>query len=95
MDKQTLMVICNECFDVKGNCAYLHFVDGSNLLIKDKPQFFSVHMQVRNTYELNLKEINELICIPYSSVIYVTLTTIENINAVNDYYHGKAPVIEE
>ena len=88
MDKNSLILILKEHFQgegSEGNGAYLNFVDGTNLLIAGFPSFFSSHFVVENKYALNGEEICETVCIPYSSVIYLTLVTLDNLKKLYDY----------
>lgn len=86
MDKNSLTIILNECFEKEGNCAYLHFVDGSNLLINVLPTFFNTHFSVVNEYEINANKCREVVCIPYASVIYITLTHADNLKVIYEQY---------
>lgn len=86
MDKNSIIIILKECFETEGNCAYLHFVDGSNLLIYHLPIFNNLHMQIQNDYSVWSEKVSEIICIPYTSVIYITLTNSENLRIINEQY---------
>lgn len=86
MDKTSLMVILNECFEKEGNSAYLHFVDGSNLFINSLPSFFESHVRVISKYEINGKIISETVCIPYGVVMYITLTNSDNLKIIREQY---------
>ena len=86
MDKNSLIILLKECFETEGNCAYLHFVDGSTLLIYNLPIFNNLHMQVQNEYFVLSEKVSEIVCIPYTSVIYITLTNSENLRIINEQY---------
>ena len=87
MDKSSLQIILNECFVVEGNCAYLHFNDGNSLLVWFLPKFHQSHIVVEHRYNLDVDEISEFIYIPYVSISYVTVTTVENVNKVSAFYN--------
>lgn len=87
MDKQSLILILKECFKEEENGAYLHLIDGSTLLINEIPSFNNLHFQVENKYTVNLEDtVEETICIPYSSVNYITLTNSENLRIISKQY---------
>ena len=88
MIKNNLVVLLNECFEKEGNCSYLHLVDGSELLIKELPNFFDAFLRVnqRTVMESESEEINEVVCIPYSSVMYITLTNFDNLEIIAKQY---------
>lgn len=86
MDKGEVMVILREHLVSSDKGAYLHFIDGSNLLINNMPRFMNMHMQILSEYAINLKQIKEMICVPYSSIIYITLTNSENLKIVAEQY---------
>ena len=86
MDKQNLIMVLEECFKEEGNCAILHFLDGSQLLIDKKPKHFSSHMSVNVSYDVNTETIIEQFIIPYSSVLYVTLSNVENLRILAKQY---------
>lgn len=86
MDKRSIQLILKECFEKEGNGAYLHFIDGSQLLIGLYPKFFNLHMQVKNEYDINCERVSEIVCIPYSSIIYITLTNAENLRIIAKQY---------
>ena len=80
MDKNSLILILKEHFQGEGSEG-----NGANLLIAGFPSFFSSHFVVENKYALNGEEICETVCIPYSSVIYLTLVTLDNLKKLYDY----------
>ena len=79
MDKQSLILILDECFEEEGNVAILHFNDGSELLINSKPRNFNSHMIVDSSYSVGMETINEQFIIPFISVLYITLSNVENL----------------
>lgn len=79
MDKQNLIIVLEECFNEVGNIAILHFNDGSELMVDSKPKHFSSHMKVEINYDLNGENIFEQFIIPYTSVLYVTISSINNL----------------
>ena len=86
MDKQVLMLVLNECFNEEGNFANLHFMNGSELIVDNRPEYFSSHMKVNSSYELYGETVNEGFIIPYSSVLYVTLSNVENLRILAKQY---------
>ena len=86
MIKNNLVVLLNECFEKEGNCSYLHLVDGSELLIKELPNFFDAFLRVNQRTVMESEEINEVVCIPYSSVMYITLTNFDNLEIIAKQY---------
>ena len=86
MDKQEVIITLTEHLVSPDKGAYLHFIDGSNLLINNKPQFMGMHMRILSEYEINLEKVREVICVPYSSVIYITLTNSENLKIIQKQY---------
>ena len=89
MEKTSLTVILNECFEKEENCAILHLADSSDLLLFDKPSFFNLHMEaiLESKYDDNI--IIEKCMIPFSSVLYVTVISRENLKIVHDYEHQR------
>ena len=85
MNKTEVITILKDCFKIEGNCVFLHFIDGSELLVQSEPTFFSSNMSVDIEYN-NEKSFVEKCYIPYNSILYITVTTIENVKfMVNKY----------
>ena len=80
------MVVLNECFDVEGNVAILHFNDGSELMIDNKPHFFNSHMGVDSSYDVYGETVDEQFIIPFSSVLYITLSNVRNLKILSNQY---------
>lgn len=87
MDKQSLYIVLSDWLSEQGNCVYLHLVDKTDLLITEKPFFNNLTFSVKLTHRFGEDVINETHTIPYSSVTYITQTTIKDVNIVNDYYN--------
>lgn len=88
MDKGSLIVILNECFQTEDSAAYLHLIDGSILLVTKSPKFFNTNFRIIKEYDINEKTINEEIYVPYSSVNYITLTNFKNLEIVDEQYNS-------
>lgn len=86
MDKNEVVLILKEHLVSPDKGAYLHFIDGSNLLIYSTPRFMNMHMQILIEYDINLKQVREMVCIPYSSIIYITLTNKNNLDIIAKQY---------
>ena len=85
MDKKTAILILKECFEVEGNCAFIHFVDGSDILIQNKPNYFGTSMSVESEYKYGEEIVKDVCFIPYSSILYIIVTNIENLRIATEY----------
>lgn len=85
MDKHSLVLICNECFKEEGNCLIIHFVEGGELLIDKKPTFFNLNMQVAIESHYDDEIIVEEFYIPYSNVLYIIKTNVDNLKTIYKY----------
>ena len=89
MEKQSLILVLNGCFNEEGNFAILHFVDGSELIVDNKPQYFSSHMKIEISYDVNREgTVNEEFVIPFSSVLYITLSNVKNLDILSKRYES-------
>ena len=88
MDNDSLFAILSDYLSVEGNCAYLHFVDGSEILIYAVPFFHKNYIEIKNKYVVNAKDVNETVCVPYDSIIYVTLSNFENLKIISEQYQN-------
>ena len=95
MNKNNLVVLLNECFEKEGNCSYLHLVDGSELLINELPTFFDAFLRVNQKTVMESDEINEVVCIPYGSVMYITLTNVDNLEIIAKQYEEQYPPLAD
>lgn len=86
MDRQNLIVIVNEHLEKEGNGVYFHLADKSELLINIMPKYFSLHMRVKKQYSIGSDIVTEIVCIPYTSVLYITLTNSENLKIIANHY---------
>lgn len=86
MDKNNLNIVLNEHLMKEENCAFLHLSNNSELLIFEKPHFFNLMMEVEIKHEYGSESIVEKCYIPYSSVVYVTMSNKDNLKIVSDYY---------
>lgn len=84
MDKNTLIILLNDCFNEK-KCAFLHLNNDSELLVTDKPEYFSLHMGINVEYSLGESNINEVYNIPYSIVSYVRIISVDDLNSISEY----------
>ena len=91
MDRQNLILIVKEHLEKEGNGVYFHLADKSELLINIMPKFFSLHMRVKKQYAINSDIVTEIVCIPYTSVLYVTLTNSENLKIIANQYSRIRP----
>lgn len=85
MDKNTAIIILKECFDTEGNCAFLHFTDGSDLLIEKPQQYFDTAMSIESEYTYGDKTVKDVCFIPYSSILYIIVSNKENIRIAQEY----------
>jgi len=86
MDKANLQLVLRESYEKNDEaCVILHFMDGSELLINQLPSFFSLHMLVNLEYFCDEHKIVESVIIPYSCVLYLTVTSKENLKIINDF----------
>ena len=81
MDKQNLILLCKEHFSTANNCLYLH-LNGSDVFVGSLPNFYNLHMECKRKYTMGSKVIEEKVCVPYSSVVFVTLTNFENLDII-------------
>ena len=86
MDRQNLILILKEHLEKEGNGVYLHLVDKSELLTNIMPKFFNLHMRVKKQYTIGSDIVTEIVCIPYTSVLYITLTNSENLKIIANQY---------
>ena len=86
MDKNNLSIVLNEHLINEENCAFLHLSNNSELLIFEKPHFFNLMVEVEVKHEYGSDCVIEKCYIPYNSILYVTLTNINNLNIVSNYY---------
>lgn len=84
MDKNDVVLTLKQCFKEEGNCAFIHFHEGTSLLISKNPIFANLIMIVDVEYDYGEDEIKETYHIPYSSISYIVTTTISNLNAIFD-----------
>lgn len=89
MDKTSLVLKMNECFAEEGCCVILHFVDGSDLLVRNKPVFNNLAMEVNLNYVYDNSDIVEQCFIPYASIMYITITTVDNLNKISKSYYNE------
>lgn len=90
MDKGNLQIVLRESFEKdNGVCVIFHFIDGSELLINQLPFFFNLHMLVDLEYFCDEQKIVESVVIPYSSVLYLSITSNENLKIINDFEFKK------
>lgn len=86
MDKNSVWVLLNDSFNDKDDCVILHFIDGSGMLINNKPNFFNLHMSVEIKKEYDGEIITEVNHIPYSSILYIIETNVKNLNIIAKQY---------
>ena len=79
MDKQNLRIVLEECFKEVGNVAIFHFTDGSELMVDKKPNYFNLHMGIEVKYDMDNETIIEHVIVPYSSVLYITISNTNNL----------------
>lgn len=91
MDKQNLILIVKEHLEKEGNGVYFHLADKSELLINIMPKFFSLHIKVKKQYTIGSDIVTEIVCIPYTSVLYITLTNSENLKIIANQYSRLKP----
>lgn len=89
MDKQSLVLILRECFQIEGNYAVLFFNDGTSLMFKKKPVFRNLVMDIEVNEAYNGGIVTEMYFIPYNSVSYVSITNEDNLRIVYDYHHKR------
>lgn len=86
MDRQNLILIVKEHFEKEGSGVYFHLGDKSELLTNTIPKFFNLHMRVKKQYAIGSDIVTEVVCIPYTSVLYITLTNSENLKIIANHY---------
>lgn len=86
MNKTNIINLLNECFESEGNCCYLHLTDGNELLVMEEPKFFDNVLSANQKSVINSNEVHEVVFVPYTSIIYITLTNEENLKLVAEQY---------
>ena len=89
MDKTSLVLKMNECFAEEGCCVILHFIDGSDLLVRKKPIFNNLAMEVPLEYIYDNEQIVEKCFIPYTSILYITITSVDNLDRISKSYYNE------
>lgn len=84
MNKNDVRLALNECFEKDGNCAVLYLLDGTSLIIQQKPAFFNVILRIELNFKHGDEIIKETVILPYSSIMYITITSFENMEKFSE-----------
>ena len=85
MEKRSALLVLKNCFKEEGQIAFVHFIDGSNILINNMPNFLDLIMEVKLEYAYGDDEITDICYVPYSSIMYITVTTTETIKKLSEF----------
>lgn len=83
MDRTNVLYSLKNYFK-DGNCVFLHFIDGSELLVDSEPEYDDFVMHIPLKIKCFDDMLNETYCVPYENILYIVKTTKENIKKLRD-----------
>ena len=86
MEKTSVISIVEKCFEKEGNCIVFSLIDGSEVLINEKPSYFNLHLSANARNNYNGKTVCEVYNIPFSSILYITETNVRNLRIVQEEF---------
>lgn len=92
MDKADVILIIDKCLEKEGSCAIIYLTNGVDFLIDTKPSFYNFIMKFPMKFNYEEHEIVETINVSYSSILYITETSIENLKIISEHFTNQMVV---